>query len=328
MTLTQYAMMANSPLVQAVTFSLIQMGNVMQDIPFVTAPTLFVNGVRFEGNLPNVNWVTLNSPPVPTTGTPKKFQESAFQIRNTLPVDIRFVQDRNRISDPRATQMRAYLESITYEFNNVFINNNHVTGNADAVVGLRARLDDPTTYGVLAENKINAGAVDLTVANATNASFSVFLEYISQLLWSVGSPDGTNVVLYLNENLWRRWDALAGRFAGGGGFSTSQDQLGRGITRYKNAVLRDIGRLADQTTKIITSTETAAGANGSSTHTSIYAVHYSPEYFSGWQFEPLMAKDLGLNDDGVLYRTLIDWCGGLLSSHTRSMGRVYGIKLA
>jgi len=327
-TLTQYAKMSNDPLIRKVTMSLIEAGNAMRDIPFVTKPTMVVNGSRFTGDLPGVNWVPVNTSPVATSGEPKQFQESAFIIRNKIEVDKVLVQDENRISDPRTTQVTAYLRNVTFDFNDKFINNSHETGNPHAIVGLRTRLAKPTLYGTAAENSIDGAGVDLTQAASTAKTFSAFIEKLEQLLWSVNSVDGDGVVLYLNDTLWRRLTALAGQFSGQGGFSISTDQLGRKITMYKNAVLRDIGRKSDQVTNIITSTETVAGVDGASTHTSIYAVHYGMEYFMGWQFAGLDAKDLGLDTEGVLYRTLIDWTGGLFNENHRSIGRLYGIKLA
>jgi hypothetical protein len=51
-------------------------------------------------------------------------------------------------------------------------------------------------------------------------------------------------------------------------------------------------------------------------------------YLGGWQFEPLQARDLGLMENGVIYRTIVDWAGGLFSANTRSMARLYDIKMA
>ncbi len=45
-TLADYALLSNQPLVQAVTMSLIDYGNVIQDIPLVEKQSLQVNGVR------------------------------------------------------------------------------------------------------------------------------------------------------------------------------------------------------------------------------------------------------------------------------------------
>ena len=329
LTMAQYAILSNEPLVQAVTFSLIDAGSIMaRDIPFVNKQSLIATGVRWEGNLPLVTWVNVNEEGTTTSGTPTPYQEQVYILRNYIDVDKYLVQDQNQIVAPRAAQVGASLRSVAYDFNTKFINNNHATGDPKAIVGIRARIDNPSTFGVRPENKINANAVDLSTAGATAGTFAAFTEFIDQLLWSVDSPDGTGVVLYMNDVMQRRWDRLARQFSGAGGFSQAQDALGRTVTQYKNAVIRDVGFQRDQATRIITTTETATGADGASVHTSIYAVNYSAEHFGGWQFGPLVAQDLGLMENGTIYRTLIDWAGGVINQSTRSLGRLYGIKLS
>lgn len=326
LTLAQYAMLSNDPLVQAVTFSLIDNGSVMaRDIPFTDKKSLYVNGVRWEGNLPTVAWANINEEGTTVSAQPTPYQESIYTMRNYIDVDKLLVNDENQITDPRSAQTEIYMKSAAYDFNDKFINNNHGAGDAKAIVGIRSRIDLGTTFGVRSENKIDAGGVVVT-ASATAATFGAFIEFIDQLLWSVDSPDGLGVVLYLSAEMSRRWDRLARSFSGQGGFGTATDQLGRGVTTYKNAVVRDIGKKADQSTNIITNTETAAGLDGASTMTSIYAVNYSSGHFQGWQMQPLIAQDLGLLENGVTYRTLVDWAGGLLNQSNRSLGRVYDIK--
>jgi hypothetical protein len=124
-----------------------------------------------------------------------------------------------------------------------------------------------------------------------------------------------------------------------GGFSVMQDQFGRTIQMYKGATIRDIGYKADQTTRIILGGPTASGQSGEdntglstststgSIFTSIYAVNYSQDHFFGWQFEPPNVQDLGLINNGVIYRTLIDYAVGLVNASTRSIARLYDIKV-
>ena len=329
LTLTQYMLQSNDPLIRAITYSMIMAGTVMQDIPFVTRRTLYANGLRFEGNLPSPTWASLNDSPVSVTSTPTPYQEQAYMFRNKITVDHILVMDENQIADPRSVQVGAALRGFTYDFNDKFINNSHVPGLGDpkSFVGLRGRIDNGTKYGVRSENKIDGGGVVMT-GSATAATFGAFCELLDQLLWSVDSPDGTGVVLYMNEQLIRRFSRLSRQFSGQGGFSTATDQLGRTTMMYQNALIRDAGYKGDQATRIITSTETSAGVNGSDVYTSVYAVNFGPMHLSGWQFFPLMAQDQGLDNDGIVYNVLLEWVGGLFSSHTRSIGRLFGVKMA
>jgi hypothetical protein len=328
-TLADYAQMSNSPMVQAVTYSLIMNDNVVQDVPLVDRKSLIANGARFEGNLPTVNWSQLNAEGVTTKGTPTPYQEQVYIIRNYIDVDKFIVEDMNQIVEPRSVQTEAYLKALTYDMNNKFLKNDHVTGDANAPVGLRYRIDNGGTFGVRPENKIDASGLDMSQATlvTTPGNANKFLEFLDQLLWSVDSPTGSGVVLYMNEVARRRFAFAVRALGTSGGFETTRDMFNRTVDTYKGATIRDPGYKADQATRILTTTETAAGADGASTMTSVYAVNYGSDHFSGWQFEPPNVQDLGLIYNGAIYRTLIDWAVGFLNASTRSIGRLYDIKI-
>lgn len=328
-TLADYALMSNSPLVRAVTYSLILYSNVIQDVPLQNKKSLIINGARFEGNLPSVNWSQLNAEGVTTRGTPTAYQEQAYIIRNYIDVDKFLVEEENAIVDPRAVQSEAYLKALTYDMNYKFLKNDHVVGDVNAPVGLRYRIDNGGVFGVRPENKIDGGGVDLSQAGLTQATANKFLELLDQLLWSVDSPSGQGVTLYMNEVMKRRF-AFAMRTMGtSGGLEITRDQFDRTIEMYKGAVIRDPGYKSDQATRVITTTELANGsADTGATYTSIYAVNYDTDHFSGWQFNEPNVQDLGLIYNGAIYRTLIDWAIGFNNASTRSIGRLYDIKLA
>lgn len=329
-TLADYAMMSNAPLVQRVTFSLIQNGNILQDIPMVSKKSFIINGTRFDGtSLPSINWSQLNAEPLTTKATPVPYQEQAFLLRNTIDVDKYIVEEENSITDPRGIQTEAYLKALTYDVNFKYFNNDHITGDANAPVGLKYRINNGTTFGVRSENKIDAGTVNISQAGATQATANKFVEFLDQLLWSVDAPDGDGVVLYMNEVMKRRLNFLLRLLGTSGGLDITRDQFDRVVTNYKGAVIRDPGYKADQTTRIITNTEAADGTDpGNSTNTSIYAVNYSEDHLMGWQFGPPNVQDLGLINNGVIYRTLIDYAVGIANTSTRSIARLYDIKVA
>lgn len=334
LSMAQWAVLSNDPLVQAVTFSLIDSGAVMQDIPFSSKRTLVANGVRWEGNLPSVTWGAINSEPVSTVGTPTPYQEQAFIIRNAIDVDKVYVESENAIVDPRGAQLQAYLKAVSYDFNFKFFKNDHVTGDANAIVGLRYRIDNGGTYGVRSMNKIDAAGVDMTQATLTTSTSkdkgNIFLELLDQLLWSIdGGDTGAGCVLYMNEVMRRRFATALRALGTDGGLSVTQDQFGRTVMKFRDAIIRDPGYKADQATRIITVTETANGAaDTGGTFTSIYGVNYGMDHFFGWQYDPLMARDLGLLNNGVIYRTVVDWAGGVMNASNRSLGRIFDIKLS
>lgn len=331
-TMAQWAALSNEPLIEAVTWSLIEAGSVMaRDIPFVNNESMTVSGVRFEGNLPAIKWAMLNEEGVTVSMAPSAFQEQAFIIRNQVDIDEYLVRDKNAIRDVRATQVEGVLRSIAYDFNEKFISNNHATGDANAPVGIKNRIANGSTYGVRSENLINGG-VDMRAATliSTPQTANTFLELLDQLLFSVDAPDGSpSVVLYCNEVFKRRLNRAVRGLGTTGGFDQSQDMFGRTVDTYKSCVIRDIGRKRDQSSLIITNTELASGlADTGGTWTSVYAVNYADGHFGGWQFENLVAKDLGLLNTGMQFRAFITWAGGLVNYNTRSIARLYNIQMS
>jgi hypothetical protein len=330
--LYEYAQMANDVKATSVAMSLIRAGSIMaRDIPFITDESMSQKGVRWLNNLPGgsgVGWIKLNTDPSVVDGAPSQFEEQAFLLRNLLETDTYLLREKNQIVNPHVERIRAYMEAVAYDFNDKFFNNRHDTGNANAITGIRARIDGvQTTNAVRSENKIDASAVDLTQGGAGSDDYNLFLEYLDQLLWSVGSPQGDSVVIYANEVFMRRFSALSRKFAGSGGFSIASDQLGRSVMQYKNARFEDAGRKADQSTLIIANTETSAGADGSSDYTSVYAVNYGPGQFKGWQFDNgIQVIDTPM-ENGIAKRTLFQWCGGLYATTNRCLGRIYGLKI-
>lgn len=329
MTLAQYAEQSNEPLIKEVTFSLLENDSPLSDIPLITKPTQKVNGARFVGNLPSVSWRQLNESTTVTSGTASPYQEQAYIMSNAFDIDRFILQDENAVGNPLAVQVDAYLKSVVYDYTDKFFNNNHLSGDADAPVGIRERLDSAATWGTNTSCKISGGAVDMTSAGMTAATAGNFFEFLDQALDELGAPEGNNCVVYTNRNLRRKMNRAIKMMGAGGGFEMTKDAYDRRVMLYRNAVLRTIGTKADQSTEIITNTEDTAGANGSSTYTSLYVVRYGETHFSGWQFDSLAPVFAGWrSDEPTHYRLAFDWATGLLQAHTRCIARVYDIKVA
>lgn len=328
-TLSQYMELTENPLEAGVVFALINNGAVFDNIPMVTKEQLGVTGVRFEGNLPAVNWAPLNADPAQVSGTPKQFQEQVYIISETIDIAKWMVMDKTAITDPRGLQVSAALKAIAYDLNDKFINNDHASGNINSFVGIRYRVNNGTLFGVRPENLIDAGGVDLSTAGMTATTANNFMVFLDQLLWSVDAPNGDqNVTIYMNDVTLRYFRKALRIMGTQGGLDQTQDQFQRVIETYKGCKVQDIGYKADQATRIITTTETNTGLNGASTFTSIYAVNASADHFGAFQMAPLNVQDLGLLNTGNLYRTLIDWAVGFYQPSIRSLARLYDIKLA
>jgi hypothetical protein len=327
LTLADYAQHSNEPLIRKIADTMLRFGSLLQDVPLVTYRSMFLNGTRFVGGAGNasVGHRKINETPDTTKGVPKGFAEQAYIMSNNIDIDTVLLDDQNSVQDPFNIQLTHYLGMVTYQFNDLVINNNHITGDPDAPIGLRWRLDNPTLFDIPTEMKIDAN-VDISAGSNGPA----LMKKIDQLLVRMGSPDGDGVVLYMNEDVAIQISFTIKLAGTSGGFSILRDNFDRSVTMYKNAVIRVIGRKADQTTQIITATETNAGADGASTYSSIYAVKYGEGWFRGWQMRTLEEAVRGPNllDTGVQMRLTFDWPYGLFQEHPRAIGRIFDIKVS
>src|SRR5258707_8411067 len=220
--------------------SLVDMGSVLaRDIPFLEKPTLYVNGVRFEGGLPAVTWAALTKKAVPASTPRSTFKKQVYIRRNQVDIDEFLARDITAIRDVRATQVEVLLKAIAFDVNEKFITNRHHTGDPNAFVGIRQRIAAGSTYGVRAENLINAGGTDLSLATMSATTAGNFLEQLDQLLFSVDAPDGSpSVTLYVNEVFRRRMNHAVRLMGTQGGFNQARDMYDRVV----EAALGEIGR--------------------------------------------------------------------------------------
>ena len=135
LTLQQWAMQSNEPLIQGIAYSLLQVDSVLNDIAFVTKPTMKVNGSRVIGGLPNMGWRKINGSTTVASGTAAPFSEQVYIGSNAIDVDRVLMMDQNAVGNPADQQVKMVLTAWSYDINDKFINNNHVTGNADSFVG-------------------------------------------------------------------------------------------------------------------------------------------------------------------------------------------------
>lgn len=326
--LTDYALQSQDPAYMAIAMSLYDNGSIMgRDIPFAVKKTLTVNGQRYLGGGPQINWVKLND--LNLTGehsTPQKFQEQAYLTRQAIYTDNELLTDENALTNPHNFSVDSYFRSFSFDFNDKFFNNHHKeSGNTECFVGLRERLDNASKYGATSANKMNGGGIDLTAASATAITLGDFFEKLDELLWRLNSPEGDGVVIYMPAAAKRRIDNLARRYSGQGGFSVSTDQLGRSVSMYKNAQIRTPGLKVDQSTEILSVTETATGGDGSSSYFSVYGVRYTNNGVIGWTKTPLSAVPDNKNQP-THTGTLIQWSGGIMAPDPKAFGRIYNLK--
>jgi hypothetical protein len=331
LTLYDYGAMSNDPLVKKITMGLYEVGTSVLDVlPIANTKSLKANGVRFlAGSLPTVGTRKLNGEPTVVRSVPKKFEEQAYIVSNQFQIDRFLDMEQNAIQDPIDVQFKAWQESFVRTFSDKFINATPTTDD-DWFAGLRYRTSavGRPEYDIPAEMFMDASAdmrLDMTSIKAES-----FFEKLDEALDAIGSPEGNGATIMVNAELFRRISTAAKRAGGGSLLDQTRDNFDRQITTYRNARLLQLPRKSNDSEQIITSTENNVGtATTGSEYTSAYVVRLGADRFTGWQFEPLAVKDLGVDPTvGTRRNVVVDWACGLFQAHPRSVVRLYDIRMS
>lgn len=291
--------------------------SVLEMLPFETIGQLSTAVVSIQ-DLPSVGFRALNAGYTESTGHLKHKTEHIALMGGDIDTDKAIARAKNTIADARALMQELMLKAMAYKFNDVFINGNPETSPYE-FKGIRERIDDIYAEGYTTQ-KIDCGCGGHGILEDT-ADTHNFLDKLYQLMYSMkeGKPDfllmSQKCLLATNSAL-RREKLL----------NTAQDIFGRWVDTFMGARLVDMGTKADQTTQIITDTETSAGLDGSDEHTSIYAVKFGEGDMTwGIQEYPMEVEDLGQLEAKPVYRTRVDFPCGLATVDPRSLGRLYGV---
>jgi hypothetical protein len=290
--------------------------NPMQMIPWETIGALSTGVVRYK-DLPSVGFRLLNAGYTESTGHFDQKIESISLMGGMIDTDKAIARAKNTIADARATTQMMMMKAMAYNFNDKFINGDPTTTPAE-FKGCQKRVDNEYTNGytdIYIDGGIagtNRGMLYDTTAR------NIFLNLLDQLIYAI--PGHKPDVLYMNKkcllavrSLLRQERLL----------DQGRDMFDRQIDMYSGAQLIDIGTKADQSTEIITNTETVSGGTE---ETSIYAVKFGVgEFLWGIQEYPMEVEDKGLLEDKPVYRTEVDWPLGMAHVHPKSIARLYGV---
>ena len=295
----------------------------METIPWETIGQLSTGVVRIQ-DLPSVGFRRVNAAYDKTDiGHFEHRVENISLFGRDIDTDEAIARSKNTIEDARAVQRRLVTMAMAYAFNDKFING--VISAATPLVfnGLKKRIDDIAAEGYTRQ-KVDGESLLMLDPTNNYAAGQTFLDKLDALMYAIKGhrPDYllmNGKMLLAVRSLLRRARLL----------DTTKDMFDRQIDTYMGARMVDIGVTADQTTEIITSTETAKGVEGDPTsdvHTSIYAVKFGVGDMTwGIQQFPLEVKDMGELEEKPVYRDRVTWNLGLATVDPRSLGRIYGV---
>jgi hypothetical protein len=315
-TLADYSQLEKDTLRKSVIDTFLMESDLMKLVPWETTGQLSTTVIRYK-DLPSVGFRKINDAWSASKGTVEQRTEVVSMLGGLVDVDKALVRAGNTIAKVRAVQQYLKIKAMAYCFNDRFINGDPSTI-TDEFMGVKKRVDGLYAAGFTTQYiDLDGGATTEGVLKDESTQ-NKFVDKVDELIYSIDghSPDALlmnkNVLLALRSCLRRR-----------GLLDTTKDMFGRIVDRYGSIPMYDIGVKADQTTLIMPLSETLGGG---STESSIYAVKFGiGKFLWGFQMYAMEVNDKGELEDGVTYRTVVDWPLGLAIVNPRSIARLYGI---
>jgi len=319
LTLQDYAQLAPTNIERGVIDVFRRESFILDRLAFEASGGLSKTVIRSAG-LPAVGFRKIAEAWQTSKATFEPVAERVFDLGGQIDVDKMLVK-----ADPSqmGKHTEAFVTAISYEFNDYFVNGDP-TVDPDGFTGIWYRL---VNY-LAARQTILGGGVDISPSAGAglSANFDTVLDMLDNLGHVIDGHMPT--ILAANEQLYLR---LSSALRQKGLWSQDENQFGLTIARYgpSGPAIIDLGVMADQVTQIIGNTEADAGTDlTSGDATSVYALRTGGMYLGGIQLYPVDTNPIGLLEDGVTYRTVIDWPMGIKHENPRAIARAVGIVAA
>jgi len=256
-------------------------------------------------------------------GDVRPVEDKLFPLGQMIDVDKALVKMKNQPVDRRTWEREMAVKAMQRTCRYYFINGSPVT-DEDGLTGLHYRLLNQLPSA----QSIDGGALDLTGDLSVAATRVAAINFIEQLIDQCNEGDCD--ALLMDRSTLIKYEAV---FRFSGLLPTTENHLGRKFKRYgeNGPLLIPMGYHRDETdesegTKVIGQAEATDGsALTGGSRTSIYAVKFGKDQLGGAQEYPMDVHDVGLLEDGVTYRDVLDWVLGIYIVRPRAVARLYGI---
>lgn len=301
------------PLTVAVVKTWREASPILDMLSFKTEAQLEQTGIRFN-DLPTVPWRKIGESYSQLKVAPDPWRERLHFMGAKIDVPKEYVAAGGLV-DLRAQQSEAIVKGAAYAFNDAFFNNSPLT-DEDALAGLFYRIN--TDMG--ANQKFDA-ALDVSDDTTVTDWHLKMFDKVDDLLDRVDGEDSQKV-LWMGRTLYFRYIAALRK----ANQLFNEEYLGRKVNTYGpgGAKIMQAGRKVDQSTQILGDVETANTALTGGTKSSMYCTRFGEPYIAGWCQSMPTADDVGLLEDRVNYRTVVDFSPGLYVVSPRAMARAYG----
>ena len=301
MTLLEYAKLSSGDqLKQGVIEYYAGSSGVLMAMPF---ENIQGNALKYntEETLPGVGFRGINETYTASNGVINPQTESLSIAGGTLDVDRFLIKTQGESARSRHEAMKVRALSLNWTKKFIKGESNTTPQEFD---GLQVRL-------------VNDQLID---AGATSGGDALSLAKLDQLIDQVYNPTH----LIMNKTMRRLLTAAARNTSVGGFITHEMDDFGRQVTMYNGLPIIELD-LDNEGNSILPFTEANPGG-GTAASTSIYCVSFSEEGVMGIQNGEIDVEDLGLTDDGTVYRTLVEWYSSFAVFHGRGAARLRGIK--
>ena len=238
-------------------------------------------------------------------------REGIYLLGGQLDVDTALELPANRELDVMAQNLSLQSERFRFGWTDTFINGDRAV-DPDKFNGIKKRIEDNGGDQVIA-----GGGLDLSVSSSNRQQF---LDLMDQAIFEV-AEGAVDLIITSKQGMWSL-NRVARRE---GLLDTTKDAFDRSVKTFMGIPVMFAGTKGDQSTQIITKTETNAGASTGGFSTSFYFVRFGGPYVTGMQMsEPKRIYDQVIND-GVTRRVVFQWPVGLSQFHKRGSVRLRGV---
>lgn len=257
--------------------------------------------------------------------------DAVYSLGATIDIDKADMRDKNPVVDPLTERTRQAVKGMAWTFNNAFINGDHGS-DPDSFEGIKVRLaNSPSSQTIYATDASNDLDLYAALGAGTTATFQTVLDKIDEAKYAVDGhkpdvclTDAEGIIgikkLLRRLNLYKDAEPSQPYANGSGQRRTGAQPYQKPVFTWDDVDFYDMGLAADQTTKIV-GTDTI----GARACRPLYFVKLGEPYVHGIQQYAMEVSKPFMTDDGVKWRTVIDWPIGLRHVHKLSMSVLKGI---
>lgn len=276
---------------QGIIETLTESSLLLQELPFETIDGTAIAYTQ-EETKPSTAFRGVNEDWTDDEGTLADKKEALKICGGTMSVD-KFIVSQAQGATARAAREMLKAKALGLNFVKAVIKGDE-TSNKNEFDGLQVRL----------------GTGSQTIDNGTGALSLLNLDKL------IGKCKGTTHLL-MNLTMIQRLSQAARNSDVGGAVQYTTDSFGKRVTSFNGVPIVEID--------VDGAGNEILGFSEASSTTSIYAINATLGMFNGIQGGDPEVLDLGLNDAGTKYRSIMEWYASIVMYSKQSGSRLYGI---